>query len=152
MNAITGIIAALGLDMTLFYQLGLFALAFFFLKGVVFDPYFKAFEERQNRTLGNQELADKLIEQAKQVEVEYQNKARALNSEIKSVYDKAQLEATVEQERIQGAARDKAKNAIDSAREVLQGEFNKAREDLIKSSPGLGQNIAEKLISREVQP
>jgi F-type H+-transporting ATPase subunit b len=151
MDTVTSIISSLGIDTTLFIQLGIFAVVFAFLKTVVFTPYFKAYEERQKKTQGNQQLADQLWAQTRELEAQYQRKARSLNTDVKAIFDKARLEATVEQEKIYSEARDKAKSTVDKAREVVQGELNRAREDLIKEAPELARGIKERLLSHEVR-
>jgi F0F1-type ATP synthase membrane subunit b/b' len=151
MNAVIGIITALGINSTIWLQLGIFLFTFMFLKTVVFAPYFRAFGERQNSTQGNQEHAEKIFAQTRELETLYQRKSRSLNAEIKALYDKVRLEAAAEQEKIQAAAREKAKSVIDKAREQIQGELNRAREDLIKEAPALSRAITEKLAAKEVR-
>jgi F0F1-type ATP synthase membrane subunit b/b' len=151
MNAITGIITALGIDSTLFVQLGVFALVFLVLKYVAFDAYFAAFTERQKRTEGNQIHADKLLAQTRELETLYQRKARELNADVKAIFDRARLEATLEQEKIFSEAREKSKATVDRAREHIQGEINRAREDLLKEAPVLARSIAERLMNQEVK-
>lgn len=147
MEVVANIIDALGIDDTLKIQLIIFAFAFLFLKYVVFNPYFSAFEERQRRTTGSQEKANELIEKTKELEERYQKNARALNEEIKAIYDKARLEGSLEQEKIQAEARERARAMVEKARGVIEGEFNRARESLIKETPTLSKTIAERLLA-----
>ena len=51
------IIQQLGINGTALIQFGIFICAFFFLNLYLFTPYYKALEERENRTLGGEDLA-----------------------------------------------------------------------------------------------
>lgn len=151
MAAVTNIIAALGIDSTLWMQLGTFAFVYLFLKQLVFNPYFRAFEERQDQTQGNQEKAEEIFAQTRELSAVYQRKARSLNADIKAVYDKAKLEATREQDKIVSEAREKAKKVIESAREKIQEQMNHAREGLIRETPELSRVISDNLLPKEVR-
>ena len=48
----------LGVNHTLAVQLVMFLVTFVILKYVLFEPYYAAFNERQERTVGRTELAD----------------------------------------------------------------------------------------------
>lgn len=151
MDSVVNIINALGINSTLWVQLGVFVFSYLVLSRLVFSPYYRAFHERQSRTVGDQYEAEKISKQALALEEQYKNKIRDLNNEVKSIYDAAKLQAAREQDQIQNEAKEKAKATIDRAREKIQGEVNKAREDLIKQTPQLSQAITSVLISQEVK-
>lgn len=151
MEALTGLLQSLGVNSTLFYQLGIFAFSFFFIRYVAFEPYFRAHLVREQKTEGNQDQAEQIYAQTRELETLYQRRARTLSADIKSIYDKARGDANREQDKIISAARDKAKVSIERAREKIQGEFNKAREDLIKEAPAIGEAIRERLVGKELQ-
>jgi F0F1-type ATP synthase membrane subunit b/b' len=124
---------------------------FTFVLHVGFKPYFRAFEERQKRTQGNEQQAEKLVAQAREMEAMFQRKARALNMEIKAIYDQERAAAHKEHERIIVDAKDKAKAIVDRARAKIQEEYNKAREELFKEAPAVGRSIAEQLLNKGAQ-
>lgn len=149
MEALTGIVQALGINSTLFVQLGLFLVVLLFLWGVVFNPYFAAFNERQSQTLGNQDEAESLAAKTRELEAIYQRKARGANMDIKSIFDKQRLSAQEEHERILLEAKDRSRNLIDSAKTQVQEEYNRAREELLKESGNFGREIADRLVAKE---
>ncbi len=151
MEAVTNIIKSLGVNDTIWIQLALFVFVFVILRTFVFKPFFKAHEGRHNATQGNEEAAEKMHAQTRELESLYQRKARSLNADVKAIYDKARLEANLEHEKIMGEAKEKARLALDKYRNHIQEEFNKAREDLIKEGPVLGAAIADKLLAEEVR-
>jgi F-type H+-transporting ATPase subunit b len=149
MEMITGILLSLGVNSTFWIQLSIFVVMFFFLKKVVFDPYFKAFEKRQEKTTGSQNEAEMLYAQTRELQALYQRKARNINADIKAIFDKIRGDANREQDTIISQAKEKSKLDSEKTREKIQGEFNKAREALIKEAPILGEAINNKLIGRD---
>lgn len=148
MDTVLGIFTSLGADKTIVIQLGIFLVVFLFVLNVAMKPYFKAFEERQKRTQGSEKQAEQLIAQSRELEAIFQRKARGLNLDIKSIYDKERLEAQKEHERILLEAKDKAKAIVDRARTTIQEQYNKAREELFKEAPAVGRSIADHLINK----
>ena len=138
------------MDYTIWVQLGLFLFALGFLSKVVFNPYLAAYNERQNQTTGNQDEAEQIAAKTRELETIYQRQARNLNTDIKSVFDKERLAAQKEHEKIVVEAKDKAKATLDKARTTIEGEYNRAREELLKESPTLGKSIASRLLSKEL--
>jgi F-type H+-transporting ATPase subunit b len=151
MEAALNIIKSLGVNETIWIQLGLFTLSFIILNYVVFKPFTAALEGRNKATHGNTDAAESLTDQTQQIEIQYQNKIRTLNDETKSLFDRARTEAALDQEKVLNAAKEKARLDLEKYRVVIQEQFNKAREDLIKESPVLATAIAEKLLSDEVR-
>lgn len=148
METVLGIFTSLGANSTIVIQLGIFLVVFAFVLNVGFKPYFKAFEERQKRTQGNEKQAEQLVAQTRELEAMYQRKARNLNLDIKSIYDQERLAAQKEHERLLLEAKDKSKAIIDRARANIQEQYNRAREELFKEAPAVGRSIAEQLLSK----
>jgi len=151
MAALTNIITALGITTPLWVQLGIFLVSYIILRVLVFNPYFKAFQGRQGMTEGNQTKAEQIFAQTRELEATYQRKLRGLNADTKAIYDKARLEATKEQEKVQGEAREAARVTIDKARAQIQEQLNHAREELIKETPQISRIISDRLLPKEVR-
>lgn len=149
MKDLLAILTGLGVDYTLYIQLGLFLFVLLYLWFVTFTPYMKAYSERIQQTTGSQGEAEEISAKVRELESAYQRKARGLNTDIKSVFDKQRLEAQKEHERIIVDAKDRAKEILERARNQIQDEYNRAREELLKESPVIGQNIAARLLSKE---
>jgi F0F1-type ATP synthase membrane subunit b/b' len=73
MAAVSNIITALGIDSTLWMQLGIFLITYVLLRVIAFNPYFKAFEGRQGLTEGNQVKAEQIFAQTRELEALYEN-------------------------------------------------------------------------------
>jgi F-type H+-transporting ATPase subunit b len=150
MGTLNSIIVSLGIDPTLWIQLGVFLVTYSFLKIFVFNPYFAAFESRQGQTQGNQEKAEEILAQTRELEMLYQRKARGHNAEIKELFDNARTDASKEQDRLQAEAREQARKTIEAARAKIEEQYNIAREQLIKQTPELSKVITERLLPSEV--
>jgi len=151
MDALLNIMKALGVNDTLFLQFGIFVVSFVILRFLVFKPFYLAFESRHKATEGNEEEAQNVIAQTLELESLYQKKARSLNADVKAIYDRARLEANLENEKILNEAKEKSRETLDRYRAHIQEEFNKAREGLIKEGPAIGATIAQKLLAEEAR-
>ena len=149
MDKVLGILQSLGVNSSIWTQMGIFFFVFLFLKFFVFEAYLKAYLERQNQTTGSQDEAEKVHAKARELETIYQRKARNLNAEIKAAFDQEKLKAQQEHERILIEAKDKAKSAIDGARSVIQQEYMRAREELLKETRNMGDAMASRLMTKE---
>jgi len=148
MEQIVGILRSLGINQTLFIQIPIFLTILLFLWLFVFKPYFQAYLSRQGQTTGNQDEADALIARTRELERTYQDKARDLSQDIRSVFDREKIEAQQEHERILLASKDAAKVFLDNAKSKIQEEYNRSREELLKESPEIGRAITAQLLSR----
>lgn len=148
MDAVLSIFQSLGINVSLFIQLGLFVVIFYLLKHLVFTPFFAAYEDRESMTYGNEELAEKLNAQSLELESIYQNKARELNEEIKSLFDQSRTEVQKESEELFKKARQEAKEKIDKSRAEIMASYNAAKNELSKEIPDIADSIASQLTSR----
>ena len=90
----------LGVNQTLAIQLVVFLIAFVALKYLLFEPYFAADNQRQERTLGKTELAERFVAEARELEEKFSTRAQEANDRFREVYDKARLEAVKEYDRL----------------------------------------------------
>lgn len=149
MVAVLNIIAALGINSSLWYQLAIFVVTFFMLRQFVFLPYFVAYQGRQGQIRGDHTKAEQIFAQTRELETHYQRKARGLTAEIKAIYNNAKQDAVKEQERIQVLATQKAKNRLEASRARIQEEYIRAREELAKQAPEFGHAISLRLLSSQ---
>ena len=61
------LLKSLGIDSTLWSHLACFIVAYLALSTLVFRPYLRAFQERERRTVGSEEDAIRLIEEAREL-------------------------------------------------------------------------------------
>ena len=144
------ILSKLGIDYTLFYQLIVFCVAYIALTRLLFKPYQKAYHKRLEVTFGNQEVAEKLNAQSQELHIQYEAKAREVNSKVQSYYEQAHKEAQAIQASTIEKARKEAEAFVQKTRQETQSEADKARSELKKLVPDLSQDIQRKVLSREV--
>lgn len=144
------LLKALGVDSTWWIHLACFMTAYLALSQLVFGPYMRAFQERERRTVGNQEDAVRLIGEAEQLTGEFDQKAKAINGEIKRIYDQRRAEALQEYDRAVQSARDEAGAILAKARERIATELQNARRQLLTEAPGIASAISTKLAGKEL--
>jgi len=142
------IFTSLGLNWTLFVQMGIFLVVFLVLKTVLFEPYFAAFRERRERTVGQAEAAERYIHEAKALEEQYSAKAQAINSEFRAIYDKTRSETQKEYDRVIQDARGKAKTWTEQARTKIEKEVRDAKQQLSPDVPVISQLIINKMLGK----
>ena len=143
------ILNALGVDYTLGIQFVIFVVAYLFLTNLVFKPYHRAYEERVNRTAGNTDLAERIISETKDLELEFETKARALNNETKIIFDHSRTEAMKEYDRMVSQARERAKSIMEKTRFQITHEMENARTEINKEIPEITRSVVKKLMGQE---
>lgn len=144
------LLISLGVNQTLAYQFGIFLVVYLALKYVLFAPYFQAYNERNERTVGKTELAERFVAETHELEQTYALKAQEVNERYKSVYDRTRSEAVKEYDRLIGEARTQGKKLIDEARNQAQKEMASARSQLAQEISGISQLINHKLIGKDL--
>ena len=138
------LLKSLGINNTIIIQFFIFIIAYLILTRMVFMPYFKAYMERYNRTVGSEDDATKLIEETSGLEAEYEENAKALNIKIKKIFDSEKKTAVDEQTKILKSANLKAeeyrKNSDLKLEETKSKIYNELQQevapiaDLIKNT------------------
>lgn len=141
---------SLGVNPTLLIQLGIFLTVYAVLKYVLFGPYFKAFNQRNESTVGQTELAERYVNETKALEEEFAVKAKSANEKFRSVYDQTRAEALKEYDRLVNEARAQSKTLIDGARVKIQKEIEGANSQLIKEVPDVVNIINQKLLGKDM--
>ncbi len=124
------ILLQLGANETAFIQFLIFVLSISFLTIYVYGPYFKANDERNKRTKGADVVAKEAADEAKNLALIYQSKARENNEKIKSVFDNKKTEATKITTDLLLEAKTTAEKNIQAARLDIENQKNKAQSEI----------------------
>lgn len=143
-----GILNQLGVNHTIIFQFVVFAVAFTSLYLIAFKPYAAALTEREIRTKGGEELAGELHRQAEELRVNYETKARHINSQIKEIFDHSRSEATKQTDASIGKARQEAQVLIEKARAKITAEVADAEKKLREETPQVAQAITNQLLAK----
>lgn len=82
------LIQALGVDSTFFIQFGIFLLFYPILSRLLFLPYFKLQNQREKETVERMKQVEKLGEEKKKLQQEYEQKAHEVNEQFSKMYNK----------------------------------------------------------------
>lgn len=140
------ILKNLGLDETLFFQFGIFLIAYLAMNFIVFRPYLKAYNERVRRTLGSREETQNLLQQVNQKKEEYKVLARKLNGEINSVFVESSEKAKKDMERILSKAKEESELQGEELAKQMKLSIATARRKLEEHIPSLSGEIQRKLM------
>ena len=146
MDQVLEILKSLGINSTVFYQFGIFFVAYLSLSFIVFKPYLNAYKERQSRTVGGQKEAENLLSEVELQEETFKEKAKKLNSEIKAIFNAQNEKAKKEVDEILMEAKNEAETETESARQELQNSILQVRKDMESHIPEISQNIEKKFL------
>ncbi|MCB0393776.1 MAG: ATP synthase F0 subunit B [Bdellovibrionales bacterium] len=142
------VLAAIGLNETVFVQIGVFLVAYLVSSKLVFGPYYKAFAAREEMTLGSEEITTRLEKEVEELQAQFDTRAREINTKIHAVFEKARTEAGAEQSQTLAAARKEAEKMVSDARQQVESEKSKVRGELNKSTKNLSDDVVSRLIGQ----
>lgn len=140
------ILHQLGINFTTLFCLVIFVITFFTLKSLVFTPYYNAFEEREKRTKGAEDLVKDLQVKTQEVKALYEAEAKDLNAEVKSIFDDKRATANKEYAKIVSDARADAEKYLEKTLEHVNAEIKKASDQLKVEAPSVALVITKKML------
>ncbi len=144
------ILTELGGNSTLWIQLGCFLIAFVALSQLIFKPYMAAHHERTQRTIGNEEAAGQILQDAAEIQIQYESRARELNDQTKQIFDQTRTAAMQDYDRVVNSARDQAAQILGQSRAEIAEGIKRLQADVFKEVPGVANVIASKLLGKEI--
>lgn len=148
MDMFISILVSLGVDFTVFFQLGFFLATFTVLYFIVFKPYGIASEEREKLTTGSFQFAEQAEESIRKTQEKYQTRARQINDEISLVFKEQRALGVKEAEHINEDASLKAKDIMNQAQLQLSNQLESAQSQLDLISKDISGVIIEQLLSK----
>lgn len=141
----------LQINSTLFFQIVNFLLLVWILNRLIFRPFLRVIEEREKKTLGARTQASDLELQAKDLKEKHESGMSEARSRGLSEKEVIRGQGKAKGERILGEARLKSSDCISSARRELEASVKEARRELVQLSIGYSQEMAAKILGRNVQ-
>jgi F-type H+-transporting ATPase subunit b len=139
------------LDGTIWIQLGLFAVAFFVFRPLIFRPMVALFEARENAIEGSKLEALRLQDEASAESEEFEQEMRRIRLQAGEERDRLRNEG----KRLERAVLDRVGEETDKqladADAKLAKEASRLRGEIDQSIPVLARQIASKMLNREVQ-
>lgn len=141
---------ALGVNASVGIQFVLFLVTYIILSSVLFKPYYKAFLTRNEKTIGNTENAEKMLSEARDLEAEYERKAREMNTKMRGIYEQSRQKALKAQEKQSVEARLQAKQILEENKQKVQAEVARAQKEISKEVTAVSQAITTKLLGKDL--
>jgi F-type H+-transporting ATPase subunit b len=138
------------LDGSFFIQLGIFFIAFFILRGLVFRPVLNLFDARTAAMEGSRDQAASMEQGAEQKREQLESQLRSVRQAASEERDKTRLAAQHLARELTEKARRENTAMLSSAKAQLEAEAKDARAALRSDVTGLARQIAEKLLGRSV--
>ncbi|MDD9941505.1 MAG: ATP synthase F0 subunit B [Myxococcales bacterium] len=138
------------LDGTLLVQLGIFFVAFFILKGLVFSPVMKVIDARDAAIGGAREEAASMEAEIAEKKADFESQLRQVKGEAGLQRDTQRAEAQKLARELTDRARKQSAEALNSAKAELDLEAKHARSAAEAQVPTLAREITEKLLRRGI--
>jgi F-type H+-transporting ATPase subunit b len=139
------------LDGTIWIQLALFGIAFFLLRPLVFRPMVRLFEARENAIEGAKLEALRLQDEAAAESEEFDEEMRRLRLQAGEERDRLRAEGKRLERTVLDRVGEETDKQLADADSQLATEAAKLRAEIDASVPVLANQIASKLLNREVQ-
>lgn len=120
------------------------------LKSLILDPVQKLLEERTERTTGAQADAEKMRDEAAEMQAEFDRKLAEARLAGSSAGEQVRREAEDSEHRILDQARNDATRLVDEVRGRIEAESDQARTSLKADADALAKLVAEKVLGRAV--
>ncbi len=140
----------IALDYTLFIQIGLFLFLWFFLSRFVFPPFLRLLEEREHKTEGVKNEAQLLAEEAERIRAAYEKKITRATEEGNAIKEGIRQEALQAREKLLTQVREETTHFLQTARDEIQQEMQKGREEAVKEAEGIALQMAVKILARKI--
>jgi F-type H+-transporting ATPase subunit b len=138
-------------DLSVVAQIALFGLFIVVLKPVLFDPLLKLFEEREKLTDGSLSTARDLDAKANELLKRFDSEIESVRHEAAAERDRLRAETAKLEAKMLEEAKADAARILTEGRARIEKEVATLRAELEASRPALAEQIASKMIGREVR-
>jgi F-type H+-transporting ATPase subunit b len=138
------------IDLTVVLQFIIFAVLFFVLNAMVFQPYMRLREARRAGIEGAREEADRMTAEADAKLVDYEKSLAAARARANDEGRKVRAEASAHEKDVTDKARATAMAAMNEAQDKVRSETTSARAELMPQADAIARQMASKLLGREV--
>ncbi|MBC7171396.1 MAG: ATP synthase F0 subunit B [Polyangiaceae bacterium] len=139
------------LDGTIFVQLGLFVVAFLLLYFFVFRPMVALFDAREIAIDGAKDDATRLQKEAKDASKTFDHEMAKVRHQASEERERLRQEGVKLERSMLEAVRVETHKKLGDAEKSLVDEGIRLRSELKKTIPALANQIAAKLLEREVR-
>jgi F-type H+-transporting ATPase subunit b len=138
--------ASIDIDGTIIVQMILFFFVLFFLHFVLFRPYLKAVDAREDGVEGAREEAAEMETRAGRVIEEYEEKMRQARRDAQDVRESLRNQGLQEQNDMVQEVREEIQGKLQEERARIQGKVDSARSDIEQRAQGLADSMVAKIL------
>jgi F-type H+-transporting ATPase subunit b len=138
-------------DLSFIAQIALFGFFVVLLKPILFEPLLKLFAEREKATEGTRVEARKMDEKAAVLVQKFEDEIEKVRRAANVERDRLRAEVTRLEAQILSDAKTQSTAIIDAGRKRITEEVATLRAELQASRPALAEQIATKILGREVK-
>jgi F-type H+-transporting ATPase subunit b len=130
----------------------LFAALTMVLKPLLFDPILKIFEEREKLIDGAKAEARHIDEKSASALTTYEAHMARARAAGQAAREKVRAEGLKREQDILAEVREATMKAVEAGKRSAELEANRARAGLRSQAPALAEELAQRVLGREVQP
>ena len=138
------------IDNTAFIQFGIFVVMALASTQLLFKPYLRMREQRDEGMDGARKMAESLSAEADAKLADYEQKLASARARAQEERRKIRAEASDHLQSITDKARASAQEAMQAAADKVTTETESARADLLPKAESLASEMVSKLLGREV--
>jgi F-type H+-transporting ATPase subunit b len=138
----------LDLDQTLLIQATMIVVLMFLLKKLIFEPYLKTIDTREEKTASTREQAGELQAKITELRTNYESSLDGARQRAASLRQELRQEGVASKEQSISAASNDANKVMGEAQAQIEAEFETARAELKNEIDGLANLVVEKVIGR----
>lgn len=139
------------IDLSFVVQIVLFAFFVVIMKPVLFEPLMKVFEAREKMTGGARGDAREMDEKASQLVKKFDKEIEDVRQAAGKERDRLRAEAAALEAEILTNAKAQSTAIIETGRARIREEMAQLRSELEAARPALAEQIASKVLGREVR-
>jgi F-type H+-transporting ATPase subunit b len=140
----------INLDQSVIYQVVLFLALWLILSKVLFQPYLRLLEEREEKTTGAEHDSAELELEGAQLKARYEEKIAAAQTAGYAAKEAIVQEARQQREKILGAAREEAATTLNQLRQEVAAAMANERQLAVAEVSVLASDMAGKVLGRKV--
>ncbi len=139
------ILSQLGANGTAFIQFFIFIVAISFLTIVVYNPFFKAYDQRHKLTKGADQVAFETQDEAKKLTQIYAARAREINEKLNNIFNMSKTDSLKSTAIILDAAKISVEQTTETARKDIQAKKSSAEQQIKTVSQEVSDFIVQKM-------
>lgn len=143
--------SVIDLDASIFIQMGIFFVAFFILKALVFNPTMQLFDAREQAIDGAKAEAKRMQDEAVAKREHFEGELRRVSAAANEERENARLEAQKLARQLTEQARSQALATQKAAKDRLDSQAAEVRKSALAQVPAIARELTSKLLGRSVQ-